>query len=71
MPTVLVGGQPVAVVGDVHACAFPGVVPHPPTPVAKGSAMVLVGGRPVARLSDISGCASPIVFGIPPVEIGG
>ena len=71
MPTVLVGGQPVAVLGDVHACGFPGVVPHPPTPIAKGSAMVLVGGRPVARMTDISGCASPIVFGIPPVEIGG
>lgn len=71
MPTVLIGGQPATVVGDVHACAFPGVTPHPPTPVAKGSGMVLVGGRPVARLSDISGCASPIIFGIPPVEIGG
>jgi uncharacterized Zn-binding protein involved in type VI secretion len=71
LPTVLVGGQPAAVLGDAHACGFPGVVPHPPTPIAKGSALVLVGGRPVARMTDLSGCAAPIVAGIPPVEIGG
>jgi uncharacterized Zn-binding protein involved in type VI secretion len=71
LPTVLVGGQPAAVLGDVHACGFPGAVPHPPTPIAKGSTMVLVGGRPVARMTDLAACSAPIISGIPPVEIGG
>jgi len=29
VPTVLIGGKPAATVGTPHACAFPGVVPHP------------------------------------------
>jgi uncharacterized Zn-binding protein involved in type VI secretion len=71
MPSVLIGGQPASVLGDVHACGFPGVVPHPPTPIAKGSAMVLIGGRPATRMTDLAGCAAPVVFGVPIVEIGG
>ena len=71
MPTVLIGGQPASVLGDVHACAFPSVVPHPPTPIAKGAAMVLIGGRPATRMTDLAGCAAPVVFGVPIVEIGG
>ncbi len=70
--TVLVGGQPAAVLGDQHACAMPPTAgPHPPTPIAKGSATVLFGGRPAARVGDMSGCGSPIVMGMPTVEVGG
>jgi uncharacterized Zn-binding protein involved in type VI secretion len=72
VPNVLIGGQPAAVLGDLHACAMPPpAVPHPPTPIAKGSATVLIGGRPAARMGDLTGCGAPIVMGMPTVQIGG
>ena len=72
MPTVLIGGLPAAVVGDLHTCSFPPPAgPHPPTPIVKGSFTVLIGGRPAARLGDLAGCGAPIVFGLPTVLIGG
>jgi uncharacterized Zn-binding protein involved in type VI secretion len=69
--TVLIGGQPAAVAGDLHACSFPGTPQHPPTPIAKGSTTVLIGGRPAARMGDLAGCGAPIVGGLPTVQIGG
>jgi uncharacterized Zn-binding protein involved in type VI secretion len=71
VPTVLIGGMPAAVLGDVHVCAFPSITVHPPTPLVKGSATVLIGGRPAARLGDLAGCGAPIVVGMPSVLIGG
>lgn len=72
VPTVLIGGLPAAVVGDLHSCAIPPPAgPHPPTPLVKGSLTVLIGGRPAVRLGDLAGCGAPIVFGLPTVEIGG
>jgi uncharacterized Zn-binding protein involved in type VI secretion len=72
VPTVLIGGQPGAVAGDGHACAFPPPAgPHPPTPVPLGSITVLIGGRPALRVTDPSGCGAPIVAGFPNVLIGG
>ncbi len=72
VPTVLIGGQPAAVMGDMHACAMPPLAgPHPPSPIVKGSATVPIGGRPAARMGDMSGCGAPIVMGFPLVEIGG
>jgi len=72
VPTVLIGGMPAAVMGDMHACAMPTPAgPHPPSPIVKGSATVLVGGRPAARLGDLSGCGAPIIMGSPLVQIGG
>ncbi len=70
--TVLIGGMPAAVVGDMHACAMPPLAgPHPPSPIALGSFTVLIGGRPAVRVGDISGCGAPIVMGCPLVDIGG
>ena len=70
--TVLIGGMPAAVMGDMHACAMPPLAgPHPPSPILKGSATVFVGGRPAARVGDMSGCGAPIVMGMLLVEIGG
>ena len=40
VPTVLVGGLPAAVVGDMCVCV------GPPDVIAKGSATVLIGGNP-------------------------
>ena len=72
VPTVLIGGMPAAVVGDLHACSMPPLAgPHPPTPIAKGSATVLIGGRPAARVGDLVGCGAPIIMGMVTVEIGG
>lgn len=71
VPTVVIGGQPAAVVGDMHACSFPPPVVHPPTPISKGSATVFIGGRPAARVGDISGCGAPIMVGAFNVLIGG
>jgi uncharacterized Zn-binding protein involved in type VI secretion len=70
--TVLIGGMPAAVMGDLHSCAMPPLAgPHPPSPIAKGSATVLIGGRPAARVGDMSGCGAPIVLGMLTVDIGG
>ena len=70
--TVLIGGMPAAVVGDMHACSMPPPAgPHPPSPIALGSFTVLIGGRPAARVGDIAGCSAPIVMGCPLVDIGG
>ena len=44
VPTVLVAGQPAAVVGDLCTCV------GPPDTIAKGSSTVFIGGRQAARL---------------------
>ncbi len=69
VPTVLIGGIPAAVAGDLHTCAMPVVPPHPPTPLAPGSPTVLIGGRPALRVGDMAGCSATIVFGAPNVII--
>lgn len=72
VPTVLIGGLPAAVLGDLHTCAMPPLAgPHPPTPIVKGSVTVLIGGRPAARMGDMSGCGAPIIMGLPTVQVGG
>jgi uncharacterized Zn-binding protein involved in type VI secretion len=77
-PTVLIGGQPAARMGDMHTCPMvtPGVppVPHVGGPITMGSATVLIGGQPAARMGDMATCTGPpdtIVVGCPTVLIGG
>jgi uncharacterized Zn-binding protein involved in type VI secretion len=68
--TVLIGGMPAAVVGDMHACVIPSPPPHPPaTPFVAGSATVLVQGRPALRAGDACGCGATVVVGSPTVVI--
>jgi uncharacterized Zn-binding protein involved in type VI secretion len=70
--TVLLGGQPAAVQGDMHACSMPPTAgPHPPSPFVNGSVTVLIGGRGALRIGDMAGCGAPILSGLPTVEIGG
>ena len=70
VPTVLIGGLPASVAGDLHACAIP--PPHPPvTPFPMGSTSVLIGGRPALRVSDVCGCGAMAAVGAPTVLIGG
>jgi uncharacterized Zn-binding protein involved in type VI secretion len=68
VPTVLIGGLPAAVVGDLHTCSI-----HPPTPMLPpGFPAVLVGGRPAIRVGDLAGCGAAILPpGSPTVLIGG
>ena len=74
-PTVLIGGQPAARVGDMHTCPMvTGVVPHVGGIVFLGSATVLIGNLPAARQGDLANCVGPpdtIIMGCPTVLIGG
>lgn len=65
IPTVLIGGLPAAVMGDLATCT------GPPDTIIKGSATVLIGGRPAARMGDQTAHGGVIVGGLPTVMIGG
>ncbi len=65
VPTVLIGGMPAAVLGDMVTCV------GPPDTIAKGSATVLIGGKPAARMGDNTAHGGSIVLGCPTVLIGG
>lgn len=65
IPTVLIGGLPAAVLGDMATCT------GPPDTIIKGSATVLIGGRPAARMGDQTAHGGVIVGGLPTVMIGG
>jgi len=77
-PTVLIGNQPAARLGDMHTCpmvtqAGPVPVPHVGGPITLGSATVLIGGQPAARMGDMATCVGPpdsIAAGFPMVLIG-
>lgn len=58
LPTVLIAGQPAAVVGDLVAGA------NCVGSIIAGSATVLIGGRPAARLTSQVTGANP-VSGVP------
>lgn len=71
MVTVMIGGMPAAVAGDMHACPIPpntGHIPSSPFPV--GSTTVLVGGKPVIRAGDTCICGASAAAGFPTVMIG-
>jgi len=63
-PTVLIGGQPAARVGDIALCV------GPPDTIAMGSTSVLIGGQPAARIGDQCLHGGKIVAGCPTVIIG-
>lgn len=69
--TVLIGGMPAAVLGDLHACSLP-PSGHQPTvsPFTAGSATVLINGRPALRVGDACVCGASAVVGAPTVMIG-
>lgn len=73
VPTVLINGAPVGVVGAL-------VSSHPPCPkdpshcaptVQTGSATVLAGGISISGVSDIASCGHPISTGSPNTLVGG
>ena len=69
-PTVLIGGIPAAILGDMHVCAIPSNPPHTPSPFVQGSATVMIGGMPALRVGDAAGCGASIINGCPTVIIG-
>lgn len=64
VPTVLIGGQPAAVVGDTCTCV------GPPDSIIMGSSGVLIGGKPAARMGDSTAHGGVITAGCPTVVIG-
>jgi len=64
-PTVLIGGLPAAVMGDMCVCT------GPPDSIVMGSATVMFGGKPAARMGDITAHGGSIIAGDPTVMIGG
>ena len=66
-PTVLIGGQPAARLGDMHTCPMVDPPPPPPVgptphvggPITMGSATVLIGNQPAARVGDMATCTGP------------
>lgn len=63
-PTVLIGGMPAAVMGDMCVCT------GPPDTVILGSVGVLIGGKPAARMGDSCAHGGTIILGMPTVLIG-
>lgn len=64
--TVLIGGMPAAVMGDICVCT------GPPDTIAKGSGTVMIMNKPAARLMDTCAHGGMIVGpGCPTVIIGG
>lgn len=66
--TVLIGGMPAALVGDMQVCPMvTGLVPHVGGPILPpGSPTVLIEGRPAARVGDMTQCVGPPGVIIPP-----
>jgi uncharacterized Zn-binding protein involved in type VI secretion len=64
--TVLIGGMPAALVGDI-ATPVSGNVPGP---FPMGSSTVLIAGKPALRMGDSAVNGSAIVMGCPTVIIG-
>ena len=65
VPTVLIGGLPAAVVGDLCVCAGPSDT------IVTGSATVMIGGRNAARVGDPTAHGGTVTMGLPTVLVGG
>jgi len=63
-PTVLIGGMPAAVMGDMCVCV------GPPDTIILGSVGVFIGGKPAARMGDSCAHGGTIILGCPTVLIG-
>lgn len=64
VPTVLIGGKPAAVMGDMCTCA------GPPDTIVQGEATVLIGGKPAATMGSMTAHGGSITVGEPTVLIG-
>ncbi len=64
VPTVLIGGKPAAVMGDMCVCV------GPPDTIVMGVANVLIGGKSAVTVGDMTAHGGSIVMGEPTVLIG-
>ncbi len=64
VPTVLIGGKPAAVIGDICTCS------GPPDTIAQGEATVLIGGKPAVTVGCMTAHGGQIAQGEPTVIIG-
>ncbi len=64
VPTVMIGGVPAAVMGDMCTCV------GPPDTIVLGSTGVFIGGKPAARMGDQCAHGGAITVGCPTVLIG-
>lgn len=64
VPTVLIGGKPAAVMGDMCTCT------GPPDTIVMGVPNVLIGGKPAATMGSMTAHGGSIVVGVPNVLIG-
>ena len=65
IPTVMIGGQPAATMGNMAVCV------GPPDSVIKGSGTVMISSMPAARMGDSCAHGGAIAAGFPQVMIGG
>lgn len=63
-PTVLIGGMPASVLGDMAVCV------GPPDSIAMGAPTVLVGGKPATQLGSTCSHGGSVMTGFPTVLIG-
>jgi uncharacterized Zn-binding protein involved in type VI secretion len=63
-PTVLIGGMPASVMGDMCVCV------GPPDTIILGSTGVMICKKPAARMGDSCAHGGTIVLGCPTVLIG-
>ncbi len=63
-PTVMIGGMPAAVMGDICTCV------GPPSSIILGSTGVFISKKPAARMGDMTAHGGVITTGLPTVLIG-
>lgn len=63
-PTVLIGGLPAAVAGNLCTCS------GPPDVLIGGSATVFINGKPAIRMGDNTAHGGMVTGGLPTVLIG-
>ena len=64
VPTVLIGGKPAAVMGDMCICA------GPPDAIVQGEGTVLIGGKPAATIGSMTAHGGSVTAGEATVLIG-
>lgn len=64
VPTVLIGGKPAAVMGDMCTCA------GPPDTIVQGVPTVIIGGKPAATMGSMTAHGGTITIGQPNVLVG-
>jgi uncharacterized Zn-binding protein involved in type VI secretion len=64
VPTVLIGGLPAAVVGDMATCV------GPPDSIVMGSTGVFFASKPAVRIGDMTAHGGVVTAGLPTVLIG-